>query len=230
MKKIVPKIFSFLGILVIFTLITGCSKNATQKSSKVTTQSTPKQESKHVTKVLTSKKFSNLKIISQNIDIVLETGKSYKVTYQGKNTTIPIVKQGKSKLTVNQVKAQHSLGLMRLPMIIITVPKKAKLNKVTINNGSADVRINNLNLKRGVISTDSGDIIISNSKSVNGMNLKSTTGSIKVRNTKFTGYKLTTNDGQIQVKDEASATSYTKNAKSKNVLVAKSGSKEIWVN
>lgn len=229
MKKAIPKIFSLLGILIISTLIIGCGKNTTQKTSKVTTQNTAKQESEQITKILTKKKFSSLKIISQNADIVVETGKSYKVTYQGKNTTIPVVKQAKSKLTINQVKAPHALGLMRLPRIIVTIPKKSKLSNLTIKTGSADVRISHLILKKGIVYSDSGDINILDNTLISGMNLKSTTGNIKVRNTKFTGYKLSTIDGQIQVNNHSTASSYVKNAKSKNVLVAKSGSKEIWV-
>lgn len=184
---------------------------------------------KQVTNVLTKKEFSNLKIISQNADIVIEVGKSYKVTYQGKNTTMPVIKTTKGKLTIKQVKAQHALGIMRLPQIIVTIPKKAKLSKMLITTASADVRINSLHLKRGIITSDSGDIIISDSKSTNGMNLKSTTGNIKIRNTKFTGYKLSTVDGQIQVNNHGTSSSYVKKAKSKNVLVAKSGSRDIWV-
>lgn len=224
MKKIISKILSSLGILIIFNLVTGCSSTVHQ-TSKVTTKGSTKQ----VTKFLTKKKFSSLKIISQNADIVIETGENYKVTYQGKNTTMPVLKNDESKLTIKQVNAQHALGLMRLPKIIITIPKKAKLNKLLVSTDSADVHINSLHLKRGIVDSNSGDIIISDSKSTNGMNLKSTTGNIKIKNTKFTGYKLSTVDGQIQVNNHGTSSSYVKNAKSKNVLVAKSGSREIWV-
>lgn len=215
---------------MIFTLITACNSNTAHQTSKVTTKSSSKQVEKQVTKILTKKNFSNLKIISQNADIVVEVGKSYKVTYQGKNTTIPVIKTDKDKLTIKQVNAQHTLGLMRLPQIIVTLPKKAKLSKMLITTASADVHVNSLRLKRGIIASDSGDITISDSKSISGMNLKSTTGNIKIRNTKFTGYRLSTVDGQIQVNNHGTSSSYVKNSKSKNVLVAKSGSREIWVN
>ncbi|MBP2057582.1 DUF4097 and DUF4098 domain-containing protein YvlB [Lactobacillus colini] len=217
MKKFIPRILTFLGMLVVLVLIGGCSKSTSSKPTK------------EVTKTLTSKVFTDLKIISQNADIIIQPGKNYKITYYGKNTTMPLIKQKKDQVTVNQVKAQHALGLMRLPKITITIPKKSKLIKLRVKTSDADVRINNLNLKRGIISSDDGDIIISDSKLTDGMNLRSTTGNIKVKGTKFTGYKLTTSDGQIQVKDHATSSSYLKNAKSKNVLVAKSGSKEIWI-
>lgn len=222
MKKtnLILKLILTLGVFLLAVFFSGCKKENT--TEKVTAP-------KEVNKTLTQKKFSNLKIKSQNADVIIETGDKYRITYQGKSSTIPVVKKSKNTIIVDQVKANHALGIMKLPKIIVQVPKNQKLTDLHVETDSADVRINQISIKTAQVTSDSGDLIINSSKVTAGMDLKSTTGDIKVKETDFTGYRLTTKDGQIQVKNRSVAHSYVKKAKTKNVLVAQTGSREIWI-
>lgn len=221
--KLISKLVLTIGAFLLAVCFSGCQKESTAKNTEKVTAP------KDVTKILTKEKFSNLKIKSQNADVIIETGKDYRITYQGKSSTVPAVKTSKNQIVINQDKARHALGIMKLPKIIIQVPEDKKLADLNVETDSADVRINQIDLKSAQITSDSGDIIVSSSQSSNGMKLISTTGDIKVRKTGFSGYRLTTKDGQIQVKNRSVANSYVKKTKSKNVLIAQTGSREIWI-
>lgn len=171
--------------------------------------------------------FNKLAVSVAISDISVKYGDKYKVEYAGPKNLKPTVNRKNGALTIKQ----SASGIHHIngdPTITITVPKQL-LKDVTLSTNDGDIEITNLKAPHGKIDTNDGDINISKLISKNGFKVNTDDGDIKVSNSTFTGYKLDTSDGDIKVKDSSSSSTFIENKNSSNVLTASTQDGDIKI-
>ena len=231
-KKIITTILA--SILVIG--LVGCGKIEINKGSK--------NAGKQVDKTLTNEIFSSVITKSVASDVIIKTGKEYRVRYQGGENFLPKIENKNGQLIIKQNGSSKGN-----PVITITVPKdnnltqanikaeegdisvqNIKVNNAQFNAEEGDVDLANTSVGEGQISSEEGDINLKDSVAKSGVTIKAEQGDVTASGNNFKGYDLTTEEGSISVNGHSYASStYKKKIHEKNVLKVESEEGDITV-
>lgn len=221
------------GVLVIVGLA-GCGKIVNQGKSPV----------KQVNKVLTNNSFSNLIVNTDACDVIIKTGKLYKVQYQGDKDITPKVENKNGQLIIKQNGSSKGN-----PVIRITIPENVSLNQADIKSEEGDITVNGANIQTaqfnteegnadiaktsmndGQVNSEEGDITLQSTSTKSGITVKAEQGDVNVSNCNFKGYDLTTEEGSISMRGHSYASStYKKHTHEKNLLKVESEEGDITV-
>lgn len=243
MKKLLAT--GILSLAMVATL-SGCSSSNSNTSKTAT-----KSIGKTITRDLSSEKFTNLTIDTDDTDIVFKKGSDYKVTYSGGKKLLPLATQNGNSLTIKENESTFfNIDYhQKTPKITITMPETA-LNNLSISNGDGDVSggklsaetatlssedgditLDGLTTKNGKIKLSDGDLVIDKLKTSKGYDIKTEDGDVEVHKLNATGLSLKTEDGDIRVGSVRTDNStYKKKANSKNVLNVSTADGDIDIN
>ncbi len=129
--------------------------------------------------------FSELSVDATSADIILKKGSENKVSYQVPERLIPEIKEenGKLTLTSNSKNKKHINFCFKRTYIEITMTEEA-LEAANIHVTSGDVKISGIDWA-GSIKATSGDIEVSGSESGGDLDIKATSGDLKIENCVF---------------------------------------------
>ncbi|WP_297817978.1 DUF4097 family beta strand repeat-containing protein [uncultured Lactobacillus sp.] len=219
MKKLTKLLFLAI-VLVSGLTLTGCNKNAARSFDP----------GKTVKQTITTKSFSKVKADLEISDVVVKSGKSFKVVYHGASKLKPNVKISNGSLIIKQDKDLPSTISTSATRLTIVVPQ-GKLESISIENDAGDVDLIKGNVSKKVnIEADSGDLNVSDSQ-IYQAKLESDSGDITVSHTPFDGYKLEADSGEIELFDQnAENGTLKKNIHATHILHAETDSGDIAVN
>lgn len=236
------------GVLSVamLTMLSGCISISVNDGGKNTSVNIGKK----VSTTLSTKKFTNLSIDTNDANIVFQTSDKYQVKYSGGKKLMPTIKQNGDSLTIKE-KSSFSINInsdSQTPTITITMPE-AKLNKIAVSTADGDISGKKINAKTINLSSDDGDIkfdsLITNSgkidladgdatidslKTTAGYHINSDDGDITIHKSNASGFILNSDDGDIRVGSAKTDSNYTKNSNSKNVLHVSTADGDIDIN
>ena len=182
-------IFSLIFLVGIWLLLTLSSKQG--ESATVKNLSVPK--------------FSKIDVDTSNADIEIKKGDSYKVSYNGKENTIPDIKVKRDTLQITSPHHSFIMGNIwdlfnrrrRVPLITIIVPT-SNIGDISINSSNGNVTAKNVVIRQGEIDTSNGSVNISHSDAE--------------------GYDLSTSNGVVTFEGKKKGEEYSRNSNANNVL------------
>lgn len=218
MKKYIKYIGSILLVVCAAIGLVGCSQEAKSYNPGKTIKQT-----------LTNKAFSNIKAELEISDVVIKTGKSFKVIYHGGKNLRPNVSVSNDTLTIKQDKDLPSTISTSATRLTIIVPN-GKLSRINVENDAGDISLSKISANSLTkLEADSGDINISNSKLAN-THIEAESGDINISNSPFDGYKLEADSGDIDYFNQTIENgSLKKNTQARNILEAESDSGDIVI-
>jgi len=144
-------------------------------------------------------------IINEEVDIEIED--IFKVHSKLENNILDI------KFAGSSCKLEHSYKVKNLYVYLPT-----EINEININNISADIKINFVNIKDLTINNISGDIMIEDT-SLNKVNLRNTSGEIIMMNNKINIVEVTSISGNVGLSFVNSPEKIVATTTSANVII-----------
>ncbi len=147
--------------------------------------------------------FTNIDLSCDSYDIVVTQGDSFSLsypeytnihtTYSIENDTLKL--ESKSEHTVNFSLSGSSSDYT----LVLTIPSRQALKKITLNSSSGDIELSNLTFDQINIASDYGDITLAN-LSGNALKLKADSGNVNLSDTELASGNFTLNYGDFDVK------------------------------
>ena len=147
--------------------------------------------------------FTSIDLASDAYDIVITQGDSYSLSYPEyknihtsysvENDTLKL--ESKSEHTVNFSLSGSSYSDYAL---VLTVPSKQALDKITLNNSSGDIELSDLTFNQINITASYGDVTLAD-LSGNALKLKADCGNVNLSDTTLTSGNFTLNYGDFDI-------------------------------
>ena len=148
--------------------------------------------------------FTSIDLSSDSYDIVITQGDSYSLsypeytnihtTYSVENDTLKL--DSKSEHTVHFSLSGTSYSDYAL---VLTIPSKQALDKITLNNSSGDIELSDLTFDQINIAANYGDITLTN-LSGNAIKLNADAGNVDISDTELASGNFTLNYGDFDIK------------------------------
>lgn len=148
--------------------------------------------------------FTSIDLASDSYDIVITQGDSYSLAYPEYNnihTTYSVEDdtlklESKSEHTVNFSLSGTSYSDYSL---VLTVPSKQALSKITLKSSSGDIELSNLDFDQANVTANYGDITLSH-LSGSTLDLKADAGDVDISDTELASGNFTLNYGDFDIK------------------------------
>ena len=170
-----------------------------------------------VQKVLTNRKFNQVKVDTSNANIKVKQGNHYRVLFEGRHKLLPKVEVKNKQLIVEDkdgIKVvngnlfdlfkKHSVVLQ----ITIELPDE-KLKNIEIDDSNGSVTVQGVAVSQGEIDPSNGNIMVDHSTA--------------------DGYDLDTSNGHVEINGSNKGDSYSKNDKARRVLSIDNSNGDITV-
>ena len=159
-------------------------------------------DDKTLEKTVTLDEFSDMEIDLRAMDLTIERGDSYELSYQcNKEIYVPtsgivdrvlVVKQRHDRIGFNIGKAKCKM--------VLTVPEQAVINNIQISNDTGDVKLNNIEGDMLTLDIDTGDLKIEGS-TFNKTDIDNDVGDIKLTACSLGDCNIENNTGDIKLSD-----------------------------
>ncbi|NRO59222.1 DUF4097 family beta strand repeat-containing protein [Lactobacillus helveticus] len=170
-----------------------------------------------VQKVLTNRKFNQVKVDTSNANIKVKRGSHYRVLFEGRQKLLPKVKIKNKQLIVEdkdgiKVVNGNLFDLFKkhsvVPQITIELPDE-KLKNIGIDNSNGNVTVQGVAVSQGEIDLSNSNIMVDHSTA--------------------DGYDLDTLNGHVEINGSDKGDSYSKNDKARRVLSIDNSNGDITV-
>lgn len=170
-----------------------------------------------VQKVLTNRKFNQVKVDTSNANIKVKGGSHYRVLFEGRQKLLPKVEIKNKQLIVEdkdgiKVVNGNLFDLFKkhsvVPQITIELPDE-KLKNIGIDNSNGNVTVQGVAVSQGEIDLSNGNIMVDHSTA--------------------DGYDLDTLNGHVEINGSDKGDSYSKNDKARRVLSIDNSNGDITV-
>ena len=170
-----------------------------------------------VQKVLTNRKFNQVKVDTSNANIKVKQGNHYRVLFEGRHKLLPKVEVKNKQLIVEdkdgiKVVNRNLFDLFKkhsvVPQITIELPDE-KLKNIEIDDSNGSVTVQGIAVSQGEIDLSNGNIMVDHSTA--------------------DGYDLDTSNGHVEINGSNKGDSYSKNDKAQRVLSIDNSNGDITV-
>ena len=170
-----------------------------------------------VQKVLTNRKFNQVKVDTSNANIKVKQGNYYRVLFEGRHKLLPKVEVKNKQLIVEdkdgiKVVNGNLFDLFKkhsvVPQITIELPDE-KLKNIEIDDSNGSVTVQGIAVSQGEIDLSNGNIMVDHSTA--------------------DGYDLDTSNGHVEINGSNKGDSYSKNDKARRVLSIDNSNGDITV-
>lgn len=170
-----------------------------------------------VQKVLTNRKFNQVKVDTSNANIKVKQGNHYRVLFEGRHKLLPKVEVKNKQLIVEdkddiKVVNRNLFDLFKkhsvVPQITIELPDE-KLKNIEIDDSNGSVTVQGIAVSQGEIDLSNGNIMVDHSTA--------------------DGYDLDTSNGHVEINGSNKGDSYSKNDKARRVLSIDNSNGDITV-
>lgn len=170
-----------------------------------------------VQKVLTNRKFNQVKVDTSNANIKVKRGSHYRVLFEGRQKLLPKVEIKNKQLIVEdkdgiKVVNGNLFDLFKkpsvVPQITIELPDE-KLKNIGIDNSNGNVTVQGVAVSQGEIDLSNSNIMVDHSTA--------------------DGYDLDTLNGHVEINGSDKGDSYSKNDKARRVLSIDNSNGDITV-
>lgn len=170
-----------------------------------------------VQKVLTNRKFNQVKVDTSNANIKVKRGSHYRVLFEVKQKLLPKVEIKNKQLIVEdkdgiKVVNGNLFDLFKkhsvVPQITIELPNE-KLKNIEIDNSNGSVTVQGVAVSQGEIDLSNGNIMVDHSTA--------------------DGYDLDTSNGHVEINGSNKGDSYSKDDKARRVLSIDNSNGDITV-
>ena len=170
-----------------------------------------------VQKVLTNRKFNQVKVDTSNANIKVKRGSHYRVLFEGRQKLLPKVEIKNKQLIVEdkdgiKVDNGNLFDLFKkhsvVPQIMIELPDE-KLKNIGIDNSNGNVTVQGVAVSQGEIDLSNSNIMVDHSTA--------------------DGYDLDTLNGHVEINGSDKGDSYSKNDKARRVLSIDNSNGDITV-
>lgn len=170
-----------------------------------------------IQKVLTNRKFNQVKVDTSNANIKVKRGSHYRVLFEGRQKLLPKVEVKNKRLIVEdkdgiKVVNGNLFDLFKkhsvVPQITIELPNE-KLKNIEIDNSNGSVTVQGVAVSQGEIDLSNGNIMVDHSTA--------------------DGYDLDTSNGHVEINGSNKGDSYSKNDKARRVLSIDNSNGDITV-
>ena len=167
------------------------------KETKVTSVET--DDGKVTADTVDLDEFSNIDIDLRIMDVIIEQGDSYSISYEcSKKKFVPVIIVADDVLSVHQRhdKLGWNTGNAKCVMTI-TVPEK-KFEEVKVSNDTGDISIINISGKTFTISADTGDVAMTGTDG-QSLELYVDTGDLEIAECTFTKTQISEDTGDVKL-------------------------------
>lgn len=170
-----------------------------------------------VQKVLTNRKFNQVKVDTSNANIKVKQSNHYRVLFEGRHKLLPKVEVKNKQLIVEdkdgiKVVNGNLFDLFKkhsvVPQITIELPDE-KLKNIEIDDSNGSVTVQGVAVSQGEIDLSNGNIMVDHSTA--------------------DGYDLDTSNGHVEINGSNKGDSYSKNDKARRVLSIDNSNGDITV-
>ena len=170
-----------------------------------------------VQKVLTNRKFNQVKVDTSNANIKVKQGNHYRVLFEGRHKLLPKVEVKNKQLIVEdkdgiKVVNGNLFDLFKkhsvVPQITIELPDE-KLKNIEIDDSNGSVTVQGIAVSQGEIDLSNDNIMVDHSTA--------------------DGYDLDTSNGHVEINGSNKGDSYSKNDKAQRVLSIDNSNGDITV-
>ena len=170
-----------------------------------------------VQKVLTNRKFNQVKVDTSNANIKVKQSNHYRVLFEGRHKLLPKVEVKNKQLIVEdkdgiKVVNRNLFDLFKkhsvVPQITIELPDE-KLKNIEIDDSNGSVTVQGVAVSQGEIDLSNGNIMVDHSTA--------------------DGYDLDTSNGHVEINGSNKGDSYSKNDKARRVLSIDNSNGDITV-
>lgn len=170
-----------------------------------------------VQKVLTNRKFNQVKVDTSNANIKVKQSNHYRVLFEGRHKLLPKVEVKNKQLIVEdkdgiKVVNRNLFDLFKkhsvVPQITIELPDE-KLKNIEIDDSNGSVTVQGVAVGQGEIDLSNGNIMVDHSTA--------------------DGYDLDTSNGHVEINGSNKGDSYGKNDKARRVLSIDNSNGDITV-
>ncbi len=170
-----------------------------------------------VQKVITNRKFNQVKVDTSNANIKVKQGNHYCVLFEGRHKLLPKVEVKNKQLIVEdkdgiKVVNGNLFDLFKkhsvVPQITIELPDE-KLKNIEIDDSNGSVTVQGVAVSQGEIDLSNGNIMVDHSTA--------------------DGYDLDTSNGHVEINGSNKGDSYSKNNKARRVLSIDNSNGDITV-
>lgn len=170
-----------------------------------------------VQKILTNRKFNQVKVDTSNANIKVKQSNHYRVLFEGRHKLLPKVEVKNKQLIVEdkdgiKVVNGNLFDLFKkhsvVPQITIELPDE-KLKNIEIDDSNGSVTVQGVAVSQGEIDLSNGNIMVDHSTA--------------------DGYDLDTSNGHVEINGSNKGDSYSKNDKARRVLSIDNSNGDITV-
>lgn len=170
-----------------------------------------------VQKILTNRKFNQVKVDTSNANIKVKQSNHYRVLFEGRHKLLPKVEVKNKQLIVEdkdgiKVVNRNLFDLFKkhsvVPQITIELPDE-KLKNIEIDDSNGSVTVQGVAVSQGEIDLSNGNIMVDHSTA--------------------DGYDLDTSNGHVEINGSNKGDSYSKNDKARRVLSIDNSNGDITV-
>ena len=170
-----------------------------------------------IQKVITNRKFNQVKVDTSNANIKVKQGNRYRVLFEGRHKLLPKVEVKNKQLIVEdkdgiKVVNGNLFDLFKkhsvVPQITIELPDE-KLKNIEIDDSNGSVTVQGVAVSQGEIDPSNGNIMVDHSTA--------------------DGYDLDTSNGHVEINGSNKGDSYSKNDKARRVLSIDNSNGDITV-
>ena len=170
-----------------------------------------------VQKILTNRKFNQVKVDTSNANIKVKQSNHYRVLFEGRHKLLPKVEVKNKQLIVEdkdgiKVVNGNLFDLFKkhsvVPQITIELPDE-KLKNIEIDDSNGSVTVQGVAVSQGEIDPSNGNIMVDHSTA--------------------DGYDLDTSNGHVEINGSNKGDSYSKNDKARRVLSIDNSNGDITV-
>lgn len=170
-----------------------------------------------VQKILTNRKFNQVKVDTSNANIKVKQSNHYRVLFEGRHKLLPKVEVKNKQLIVEdkdgiKVVNRNLFDLFKkhsvVPQITIELPDE-KLKNIEIDDSNGSVTVQGVAVSQGEIDPSNGNIMVDHSTA--------------------DGYDLDTSNGHVEINGSNKGDSYSKNDKARRVLSIDNSNGDITV-
>lgn len=153
--------------------------------------------------------FNNISVDCEVMDLTMEEGAAYEVSYNCSEKMIPTVSVDGDTLVIKQ--KNNNKGLFNKGYkcsLSITVPKTTALKDVTVEQSVGDIKLNNISADDFNLSLNVGDIKLTGA-SAKTVKAESNTGDVKFDDCKLDEINVESNVGDVVFDDSCKLTDYS---------------------
>lgn len=204
----------YLSILTIVTaacIILGCIFNLGlfhfKSGSSILKQSTTITSGKS-SDTISVDAFKNMDINCEVMDIKIESGNAFEVSYNCSDNAIPTVSVEKDTLVIKQKVAKKLMNNIKGCHLVITIPANTDLDKVSVTSNVGDIKIEGQKAENFNVSLNVGDIELDN-LSGKSMKIENNTGDVKCDGCDIKEVNIDNNVGDVSYIDSTDLTGYS---------------------